>query len=152
MPRAPAAQPQAPWAPGLQGRQVVGMGEPLGASFTLLPPPADNIHSALTASGLRRWPPNYRPREQELLDWGIQMDHYWWTHRVGDDRNLPVGWYEHDDVNRLNDPAWLNTVWAEDSEIYRDGDQPGWMSPLNEAEEERPQQQQPQQPPDCSIM
>lgn len=114
-----------------------GRGEPAGMRFNLLPPALDDGirpdgltgTSALTDTGYTRWPENYRPTEEELNKWDIVMPYSWWTEYTGNDRRLPVGWYEFDDNQRRRDPNYrhgVTTIFDEDF-MRDDGNIPDWI-------------------------
>ena len=119
------------YAPVTGGQVIIGQGYPRGLQFTLLPPSFDDRHSALSPDGFRRWPPDYRPTEQEIIDWDIKMSWYWWT----TDDNLPIGWYriyDDSDNNRYNDLAYIEgvTTVREEEDYTRPDDNydaPSWM-------------------------
>ncbi len=63
--------------------------EPDGSlKFILLSPRSEN--DAEMQRDTRRWPKNYKPTEDELIQWDIKMPQYWWT--LNDGANLPIGW------------------------------------------------------------
>ena len=134
------------YAPRRGEQEIIGQGEPRGLQFTLLPPTFIDPHSALSSSGVLRWPPNYRPTEQEIRDWGIQMNHRWWTRG-----HLPLGWYTYDDSSRQRDPNFRGIIYTEES--YREdlADAPQWL--IVENDDDSPPSYPQSSPQDsCSIM
>ena len=134
------------YAPRRGEQEIVGQGEPRGLQFTLLAPTFIDPHSALSSNGLLRWPPNYRPTEQEIRDWGIRMNHRWWTRG-----HLPLGWYTYDDSSRQRDPNFRGIIYTEES--YREdlADAPQWL--IVENDDDSPPSYPQSSPQDsCSIM
>ncbi len=59
--------------------------------FILLAPPSNNVNSAISKYGIRRWPIFYYIKEEKLIEFNIKMPRSWWERSNGE--NLPLGWY-----------------------------------------------------------